>query len=142
MKKHYLLNSHISSVIAEMGHTDCLAIGDCGLPVPTGTRKIDLALRRGIPSFLDTLETVLDELQVERVILAKEIRDASPDMHQSILDRLPGLPVEYISHRTLKARLSECQCVIRTGECTAYANIILVSGVAFKTAMQTGGAIL
>ena len=33
MKKGKLLNSEISSVISQMGHTDSLTIGDCGLPI-------------------------------------------------------------------------------------------------------------
>ena len=46
MKKGSLLNKEISSVIAGMGHTDMLTIGDCGLPVPENVRRIDLALKK------------------------------------------------------------------------------------------------
>lgn len=51
MKKTCLLNNSISSVISKMGHTDIIAIGDCGLPIPKETKRIDLALTKGIPSF-------------------------------------------------------------------------------------------
>ena len=52
MRKTSLLNSNLSSVISKMGHTDMLAIGDCGLPIPNETERIDLALVAGIPTFL------------------------------------------------------------------------------------------
>ena len=36
MKKQGILNSDISRVLSYMGHTDCIAVGDCGLPIPDG----------------------------------------------------------------------------------------------------------
>ena len=74
MKKGTLLNSELSSVIARMGHTDTLTIGDCGLPIRGQAQRVDLALIKGIPGFLDTLDAVLAELCVERAVLAEEIR--------------------------------------------------------------------
>lgn len=39
MKKQGILNSEIAKVLADMGHTDTLCIGDCGLPVPAEVKK-------------------------------------------------------------------------------------------------------
>lgn len=55
MKKGKVINSHLSRVIAQLGHFDKLAIGDAGMPVPLTTEKIDLALEEGIPSFMQVL---------------------------------------------------------------------------------------
>lgn len=131
MKRTVLLHAEISFVISQMGHTDRLAIGDCGLPIPDGTRRIDLALRPGIPGFLDTLDAVLTELCIQEIILAEEIRTMSPDLHRHILSRLPDVPVTYMPHEAFKACTAHAKAVVRTGETTPYANIILVSGVAF-----------
>ncbi len=139
MKRGTLLHSDISTTIANMGHTDSLTIGDCGLPTPPNTKKIDLALTRGVPSFLETLKVVLSELCVERVLLAKEIRDYSPAMHEQILAVLheyrkeSGFAAElaYTSHETFKTKVGMSSAVIRTGEATPYSNIILYSGVVF-----------
>lgn len=46
MKKTALLNSELSYVIAKMGHTDTLTVGDCGLPIPQETQRIDLHLEK------------------------------------------------------------------------------------------------
>ena len=51
MQRHGILNSHIAKVLADLGHTDTICISDCGLPVPEGVQKIDLALDFGVPSF-------------------------------------------------------------------------------------------
>lgn len=132
MKKTKLLNSGISSVISRMGHTDMLTIGDCGLPIPQGVERIDLALKLGVPGFLETLDTVLDELCVERIILAEEIQTASPEMHQKILERFSDrVQVEYVPHSEFKRRSAQSRAIVRTGECTSYANVILCSGVTF-----------
>ena len=131
MKKGTLLNSELSSVIARMGHTDTLTIGDCGLPIRGQAQRVDLALIKGIPGFLDTLDAVLAELCVERAVLAEEIRAVSPEMHRQILSRLNGIPVGYVPHEAFKNQTEGSRAVVRTGECTSYANIILVSGVTF-----------
>ena len=51
MKKIGCLNSELSYVISKLGHFDTLTIGDCGLPVPKGVQRIDLAVTYGVPSF-------------------------------------------------------------------------------------------
>ena len=58
MKKNGILNADISRVLSYMGHTDTLAIGDCGLPIPEDTERIDLALKPGVPSFMEVLTEV------------------------------------------------------------------------------------
>ena len=55
MKKNGIINADISRVLSYMGHTDTLAVGDCGLPIPDETERIDLALKLGVPSFMEVL---------------------------------------------------------------------------------------
>ena len=52
MKRNGILNSDISRVLSYMGHTDWIAIGDCGLPIPDEVERIDLALTFGEPGFM------------------------------------------------------------------------------------------
>ena len=134
MKKIGTLNSTLSMVIAEMGHTDTLAVADAGLPIPEETERIDLALTRGVPGFLQTLQTVLAEFEVEEVILAEEIQTAtssSNELCEQLKDLFREVPITFVDHETFKKKLSSCRAVVRTGECTPYANIILSSGVKF-----------
>lgn len=135
MKKTGILNADISRVLSYMGHTDWLAIGDCGLPIPEETERIDLALRQGVPSFMDVLKTVSEDMKIEKIILAEEIKEKNPDVHREILELVnaaeTGCEIEYVSHETLKQKLPSCKAVIRTGEVTPYANIILQSACLF-----------
>lgn len=131
MRKTKLLNSQISSVISEMGHTDTLAIGDCGLPIPKDVKRIDLAIIKNLPTFMDTLKAVLLELEIEEVTLAVETAEVSKKLYEEIEKEIGDVRINFVSHEQLKEELKECKAVIRTGEQTPYANIILKSGVVF-----------
>ena len=78
MKKTGVLNQDISRVISGMGHTDTLVIADAGLPIPSSTERIDLALCQGIPGFLATVEVIVKDLKVDKFILAEEIKICQP----------------------------------------------------------------
>ncbi len=84
MKKGKLINHPISSLIASLGHTEEITIADAGLPIPKETQRIDLALRRGIPTFEDTLRTVLEEMCVEKAFVSEKIDDYSPQVLELI----------------------------------------------------------
>ncbi|WP_102401708.1 MULTISPECIES: D-ribose pyranase [Haloimpatiens] len=131
MRKTTLLNSSISEEISKMGHTDSIAIGDCGLPIPKETRRIDLALVKNLPSFMDTLKAVLAELKVEEVVIAKETKEVSPEIFEEIKKEIGHVKITFVTHEELKKELKNCKAVVRTGEQTPYANIILKSGVVF-----------
>jgi len=133
MKRNGILNSDISRVLSYMGHTDWIAIGDCGLPIPDEVERIDLALTFGEPGFMRTLEIVAGDMKVEKIILAEEIKEKNPEVLNQVKDYFSGqsVEVEFVSHVELKARTHECKAVIRTGEITPYANIILQSGCIF-----------
>lgn len=139
MKKSTLINSNISYLVSTLGHTDEITICDAGLPVPKQVERIDLALTHGVPSFIDTVKVVLSESQIEGVVIADEFRTVSPDLHAALVTELEleqertGKHIEklYISHEDFKARTQHSHAVIRTGECTPYANVIFQAGVVF-----------
>ena len=131
MKKIGIINQPISSVIAAMGHLDTLVIADAGLPIPLDTRRIDLALAEGVPTFLDTLRVVLVEMQVERAIVAEEMLTVSPHVYEAIRDLLGDIPIETVTHPVFKEETHLARAVVRSGEFTPYANIILVAGVVY-----------
>ncbi len=139
MKRGSLLNSHLSHTIGLSGHGDELTIADAGLPIPAGCQRIDLALIRGVPGFLDTLGSITSELQVEAVVLAEEIKTHSPELLDTLLAQLARLEqeqgqaiaIEWVSHEQFKARTRQSRAIVRTGECQPYANLILKAGVAF-----------
>jgi D-ribose pyranase len=114
-----------------MGHGDMLVIGDYGLPCPSGVRRIDLALRPGVPGFLQTLETILAELCVESAIVAEETFTNNPPVAGGLTADLAGVKIQRVSHEELKALSAKAVALVRTGECRPYANVILKAGVTF-----------
>ena len=131
MKKAGILNSDLSMVVAAMGHTDMLVVSDAGLPIPATTRRIDLAVTRGVPGFLETVKAIAEELRVEKIIVAEEMKAACPDVYRALLELFNGVSVDHITHAELKGLSGEAVAVVRTGEFTPFANVILVAGVVF-----------
>lgn len=131
MKKHGVLNSDIAKVLADLDHTDQITIGDAGLPVPAGVKKIDLALKLGEPKFIDVLAEVLKDMEIEKVILAEEIKAQNPDQLAAVSALVGDTGVAYVSHEDFKRQTGQSKVVIRTGEATPYSNIILQSNVIF-----------
>ncbi|MET1412504.1 D-ribose pyranase [Roseibium sp. HPY-6] len=136
MKRTPLLNRHLSKLVASLGHMDEIVIADAGLPVPPGVGVIDLAVSPGVPGFFDVFEALTWELIVEQAAFAEE---ASPELVTRIEVKLAhwaaetGKPIEHVrmSHDDFKLRSQRARAIIRTGEVTPYANIILVSSVPF-----------
>ena len=131
MKKIGILNQPISAVISGLGHMDTVVIADAGLPIPSETERIDLALAEGVPTFLETLRVILSEMQVETAVVAKEMLSVSPQLYEAIQALLGDVVITTIDHESFKAQTKTAHAVVRTGEFTPYANIILVAGVIF-----------
>ena len=129
MKRTALLHAELSHAIATLGHGDMLVIGDVGLPIPNGPRRIDLALTPGIPTVADVLRVVLEEMQVEKAVIANEAMERNGG-HLPAWCHLPVDP-QAVSHDEFKRLTQQARVMVRTGECTPYANVILVAGVTF-----------
>jgi D-ribose pyranase len=131
MKRTTLLHSELSALIARLGHGDMLVIGDAGLPIPDGPQRIDLALTANLPRFLDVLRVVLSEMQVETAVVADELSDRNPEVAKGIAELLGATPVSGMSHENFKALSARARAIVRTGEFSPYANVILRAGVVF-----------
>lgn len=129
MKETGLLNVEISDAIAHLGHMDEIIICDAGFPIPAGIRTIDIALKANQPTTLEVLTEILQHFSVEKIVLAEETQKHSPTMFA----RLTGvfdkdMTVESMPHIEFKQRSRGVKAIVRTGDFTAYSNIMLVSG--------------
>ncbi|WP_116136288.1 D-ribose pyranase [Trinickia diaoshuihuensis] len=135
MKKTDLLNSALSRVVATLGHGDMVLVADAGMPAPhgAGPEIIDLALTPGVPDLATTIRVLLTEMQVESHIVASEtlargdawLSRVSSEWAEAIGAR------QVVTHEELKRLSHRARAVVRTGECTPYANLMLVAGVTF-----------
>lgn len=128
MKKTGIINGPISAVIAHLEHSDMLTVADAGLPVPATTQRIDLALKPGVPGFLETLEVVLMEMYVEKAYVSEDILKVSPQMYTDMQKLLGNTPIETMPHGEFKRLTGSTKAIIRTAEFTPFANVILVAG--------------
>lgn len=136
MKRTVLLNRHLSELVASLGHMDEIVVADAGLPVPPGVKVIDLAVSPGVPRLADVLKALRSELVIETAIWAEEANPQVTSMMQEEVQAwndVTGKPVAVrnLSHASFKERSARSKAIVRTGEVTPYANIILVSGVPF-----------
>jgi len=131
MKKTGIINRYLCKALAELGHTDAVAIVDCGYPVPSGSDIIDLSVDKGFPGFIEVLSRILCEIVVERALLAEEIKTKNASMHSELVRLLCGLPVCYTPHGEFKSLAGGAKFFVRTGEATPYSNVLLFSGVDF-----------
>ncbi len=129
MKKQGILNRELAGRFAKLGHTDRIVIADCGLPIPDHVPCIDLAYKLGEPAFTTILNVVLDDLVVEAAIVAEEVTTNNEKIAKELSTKIST--ISYVSHEQFKTLTKEAKLIIRTGETTPYANVILQCGVIF-----------
>lgn len=114
MQRHGILNSHIAKVLADLGHTDTVCISDCGLPVPEGVQKIDLALDFGVPSFEQVVSIIAKHMKSEAVHVAREIKENNPKAYGFLEATFPSDQYEWIetSHDTFKEATNNANALL------------------------------
>lgn len=129
MRRTGLWHPGLLAHLAGIGHGQTVIVADPGLPVPRNVPIVDLVWAADEPRFLPVLRAVLDELVVESAVVADELTD--PGVVAGLSEHLGGVALSRIPHRDLKQRAAEASVVVRTGETTSYANIVLTAGVPF-----------
>lgn len=127
MRRHGILHPELAAHLARLGHTDTFVIGDCGLPIPPGVARVDLAVVLGVPGFAEVADAILAEIVVEGAVIAAEAAGSSAG--EMLGARFPG--AEAVPQEKLKQLMREARFVVRTGDTTPYANVIVRCGVPF-----------
>jgi D-ribose pyranase len=129
MKEVGLINRNLAKVVAEQGHQDLLMVVDAGFAIPLGIETIDISLSENNPMVLEVLTELRKFHSVEKMILAKQTREINPTLFNNITTIWGNkIEIEVVDHSELKQISKTVKAVIRTGDFTAYGNVILVSG--------------
>ena len=140
MKEIGALNRGIDSALSKQGHGDLLMVTDAGFAIPPGVEVIDLSLDENKPMVLEVLEMLKKYYSVEKMIMANETKNVSPTLFSNISKAFgDGVPVETIEHSVLKEMSKTVKTVVRTGDFTAYGNVILVSGAGNRWKVERNG---
>lgn len=130
MKKGGIIHPELMFQLASCGHGDLVCIADAGLPIPPETPRVDLGFAQGRPGFFEVLDALLPEICVEGAVWAREAAARSPEVSGRLEELFEGMG-SAIPHEEFKDLLLDARFVIRTGEFTPYANVILRCGVPF-----------
>jgi D-ribose pyranase len=121
-----LIHADLVRALAGLRHTDLFAVSDSGLPAQPGVQVIDLGLVYGVPDFLSVLRPVLAAVEVEAAWASRDVASQNPEIHRALESLVSP---DLLDHDDFKTRIAGCRFVVRTGEATPYANVILRSGV-------------
>ena len=129
MKEIGIINREIAKAISEQGHHDLLMVCDAGFATPKDVEVIDISMKENQPTVVEFLNELTKYFSVEKVILANQTRETNPSYFKKIIETFNDSPeVETLDHSELKKLSKSVKAIIRTGDFTAYANIIMVSG--------------
>ena len=136
MKEIGMINGMIDSALNRQGHMDLMMVVDAGFPCPDHVELIDIALSEGVPKTLDVLDELKKVHSVEKIIIAQETRDHNPAYFEKMAKAFGKVELEVIPHTELKERSHQVKTIIRTGDFTAWGNVLLVSGAGDRWQME------
>jgi len=129
MLKTGILNPKILSLLGRVRHTNMVVISDRGFPFWPMIETVDISLVDGVPTVLQVLEAVRTNFVIGRAFMAEEFLANNADETKAAFARaLEGVTLTFEPHEAkFKRRVPEAIGLIRTGDTTQYANMILVS---------------
>ena len=124
-----IINRELARIISQQGHGDWLVVTDAGFAIPKDADVVDLSLKENTPTVPEVLAVLGRFFSVEKMIIARQTQDANPAFFDRIT-RLFGeaVEVEVIDHAVIRDISGKSKAIIRTGDFTAFGNVILVSG--------------
>jgi D-ribose pyranase len=132
-----MLNGQIDSALTRQGHCDLLVVADAGFPCPDHVEVIDIALREGVPTVLEVLAELRNVHSVEKIVMAEEMRVHNPSHFKAASKAFgKGVEIESVPHIEFKQRSHQAKTIIRTGDFTAWGNVMLVSGAGTRWKME------
>lgn len=137
MKEGGMVNGHIAAALTRQGHMDLMMVVDAGFPCPDHVEVIDIALSEGVPTVLDVLAEVQKVHSVEKLVMAQETKQHNPTHLKKVSTAFgDNVEVEIIPHTELKERSRNVKTIVRTGDFTAWGNVMLVSGAGNRWQME------
>lgn len=128
MLKTGILNPRLLALLARVRHTNTLVIADRGFPFWPPIETVDLSLVDDVPTVLQVLAALRSNFVIGQAWMAKEFLKANRKQTQiQFATALKGVPVKFEPHGEFKKRAPHGIGLIRTGDTTQYANMILES---------------
>ena len=139
-----ILSPELLKVLAEMGHSDRICIGDGNFPGSAMAKAENAVFLRadghGVPELLDAILQVIPlDAYVDTPVMLMEKMDCDKDLHIPVWDEYKQIVAKH-DERGASAvgayerfefyeQAKKCYCIIQTGETAIYANVIVQKGV-------------
>jgi len=128
MIKTGILNPQINSLISRVRHTNALVIADRGFPFWPLIETVDISLVDDLPTVLQVLAALRSNFVIGKAWMAQEFLQHNPARTRAAFAKtLAGIDLKHEPHVDFKKRVPGAIGLIRTGDTTQYANIILES---------------
>jgi D-ribose pyranase len=123
-----IINPHVLSLVAKVRHTNSLVIADAAFPFWPQIETVDVSLVKGVPTVLQVAEALLANWKCGQIFMAQEFKTHNDRRRQAAFARVcKGVQITLEPHVDFKKRVSYAIGLIRTGDTTAYGNMILIS---------------
>ena len=128
MLQNGILNPGILSLLARIRHTNYLVIADWAFPHWTEIEVVDITLCRGIPTIPQVFDLLKTNFKVGEIFMAQEFNSANDARkRKEFLAMFGTIKPTFEPHLDFKKRVPRAIGLIRTGDTTAYGNMILES---------------
>jgi D-ribose pyranase len=128
MLKTGILNPHLNSLLSRVRHTNTLVIADRGFPFWPMIETVDISLVDDVPTVRQVLEAIRCNFVIGKAWMAREFtRGNTARTRAAFESALKGVELKFEPHADFKKRVPHAVGLIRTGDTTQYANIILES---------------
>ncbi|OYV04967.1 MAG: transport protein RbsD/FucU [Verrucomicrobiales bacterium VVV1] len=126
-----ILNPDLLSLLARIRHTNTLVIADWAFPYWPEVETVDISLTKGFPTVLQVLEALKPNFKIGKIWQAEQFVTCNTPETVAQFDQsfgeIPNVVVERLLHDNFKKLVPGAIGLIRTGDPTAYGNIILES---------------
>ncbi len=128
MLKTGILNPQINSLLSRVRHTNWLVIADRGFPFWPMIETVDIALVDDVPTVLQVLAALRPNFVIGQAWMAQEFLQHNPPKTRAAFAKaLAGIDLKHEPHVGFKKRVPHAIGLIRTGDTSPYANVILES---------------
>jgi D-ribose pyranase len=123
-----ILNPRVLNLLSRVRHTNTLVVADRGFPFWPQIETVDISLVDDVPTVLQVLDAVRAQAIFGKAWMAKEfLRENRRPTQKLFRDALEGVSLKFELHAKFKKRVPDAVGLIRTGDSTQYANVILES---------------
>lgn len=122
-----ILNPHVLDLLARIRHTNTLVIADRGFPFWPQIATVDISLVDDVPTVPQVLAAIKANFVIGAVRAAEEFQTHNSTDKLAALRVLAGDQLSFEPHVEFKKRVPRAIGLIRTGDTTPYANLIIES---------------